>query len=248
MEKYIPLVSYETQPVSENKKKYSFVIGLVLIASVIAVGVISLGSSSSQETQEFVQLDANNGFSFNPVPQITEDLVQLTADNILVNPIAQVTGDLFQLNADNGLLDKSTNLGSGASQIYRHYARNADGSGYRYFYSFYSYLGNGWTYDTTAFLAYSYAASGTVPVYIHYQINSNNDVSYAFSIYSPSSGYSYSGYYAFYAYSYYASNTKPIYQYYAYFKNGSLRYFYSDGSNVPYGWTYQGVAFYVPIS
>ena len=138
---------------------------------------------------------------------------------------------------------------SGTVPIYRYYAINGDGSGWRFLFSRNSNVGSGWTSQGAFFYGYAAPYANSAPVYQYYKILSDGSgwsFHYSLST-SVGQGWTIQDVLA-YVFSYQASGTVPFYSYYAYNRDGTARYFYSSKSNEGQGWTYEKVAFYAYTS
>jgi hypothetical protein len=205
MEKYTPLNCEETKPVSNNKKKYSFVLGLVLVVSVIAVGVIFLSSPNSQPAQEFIQLNGDivDGKFFDKNTELVSYAYpvyryhQVNSDGsgwrFFYTFSSSVRGWTYDQKA---FLAYSTSV-SGSIPIYIHYKYLSDG-GLTFAYTTYSTSPYGYTLSSVAFWGFYHHASNTKPVYQYYAYNADRTVRYFYTdTYTSYSGWYYE-YIAFY--------------------------------------------------
>lgn len=204
MEKYTSLVCDETHTVSENKKKYSFILGAVLVVSVIAIGVVFLGSSSSQASQGFIETIADN--------EVFDKSTNLASSAVPVYRYHAINSDgsgwrfLYSLSSNFGqgwTFDQKVFLAYasavvGSTPVYSHYQILSDG-GWSLAYTTSSNPPSGFNFNAVAFWAYSSYVPNTKPIYQLYAYNSNGSVRYLYSdSASSTNGWTYQGL-AFYA-------------------------------------------------
>lgn len=215
----------------------------------IALEAIAAGLKIYEWTLDWTTLkELSRKVNKNIYSTVTDKFQKLSENE---NNISFIYLDFYESTDIVDLAIQYSILGSTPSHIpiYQCHAVQANGDGWRHFYSASLNIRQGWIFDGISFFGFAEQKEGTVPIYQYHAVQKDGDGwRFFYSTGADEDGDWISDGVAFYAYPEQVEGAVPIYQYHAVQANGDgWRFFYSANPHAGMGWTRDKIAFYTPI-